>query len=60
MYDYRKMTPEERESVLHDRREREFPLHAPPHKPVSFEGFLDVVKQVGDYWFTLNVQPPGE
>lgn len=27
-------------------------------KPVSFEGFLDVVQQVDNYWLTLNVPPP--
>lgn len=27
-------------------------------KPVSFEGFLDVVQQVDQYWLTLNVPPP--
>ena len=31
MYDYRKMTPEERQRVLQQRRECGFPLHAPPH-----------------------------
>ncbi|MBC8235022.1 transposase [bacterium] len=31
MYDYRKMTPEEQQQVLRVRRERGFPLHAPPH-----------------------------
>ena len=31
MYDYRKMTPEEQRRVLQQRRERGFPLHAPPH-----------------------------
>ena len=30
-YEYRKMTPEEREQVLRQRRERGYPLHAPPH-----------------------------
>ncbi len=29
-------------------------------KPVSFDGFLDVVKQIDDYWLTLNVGPPKE
>jgi CheY-like chemotaxis protein len=28
-------------------------------KPVSFEGFVDVVRQIEDYWFTINVGPPG-
>jgi CheY-like chemotaxis protein len=27
-------------------------------KPVSFDGFLDVVRQVEDYWLVLNVGPP--
>jgi len=27
-------------------------------KPVSFDDFLEVVKKVSDYWFTLNVEPP--
>jgi CheY-like chemotaxis protein len=27
-------------------------------KPVSFEDFLKVVKQVSDYWLTLNIDPP--
>jgi CheY-like chemotaxis protein len=27
-------------------------------KPVSFEGFVDVVRQIGEYWFSLNVGPP--
>ncbi len=27
-------------------------------KPVSFEGFLQVVKEVADYWLVLNVAPP--
>jgi CheY-like chemotaxis protein len=27
-------------------------------KPVSFEGFLDVVRRLNDYWLTLNVGPP--
>ncbi|MGE0683210.1 MAG: response regulator [Candidatus Binatia bacterium] len=27
-------------------------------KPLSFEGFLDVVRQVGAYWLVLNVEPP--
>lgn len=29
-------------------------------KPVSFEGFVSVVKKIGDYWFSLNVAPPIE
>ncbi len=27
-------------------------------KPVSFDGFLVVVKQVAEYWLTLNIEPP--
>lgn len=27
-------------------------------KPISFEGFLKVVKQIEEYWITLNVGPP--
>jgi CheY-like chemotaxis protein len=29
-------------------------------KPVSFDGFLDVVGRIADYWLTLNVPPPAE
>lgn len=29
-------------------------------KPISFDGFLDVVKTIGGYWLTLNVAPPKE
>ena len=28
-------------------------------KPVSFNGFLDVIKQIEGYWISLNVAPPG-
>lgn len=27
-------------------------------KPVSFEGFMDVVRQIEGYWLSLNVGPP--
>ena len=27
-------------------------------KPVSFEGFTEVVKKIDDYWFSLNIKPP--
>jgi CheY-like chemotaxis protein len=27
-------------------------------KPVSFDGFLDIVRQVNGYWLSLNVDPP--
>jgi len=27
-------------------------------KPVSFEGFVEVVHRLLDYWFILNVRPP--
>ncbi len=27
-------------------------------KPVSFEGFLDVIRQIEEYWLILNVGPP--
>jgi CheY-like chemotaxis protein len=29
-------------------------------KPVSFDDFLKVVKQVSEYWLTLNIKPPLE
>lgn len=29
-------------------------------KPVSFEGFLDVVNELDNYWLSLNVPPPLE
>lgn len=29
-------------------------------KPISFDGFLEVVKQITNYWLTLNVAPPKE
>ena len=31
MYDYRRMTPEERQAVVRERHARGFPWHAPPH-----------------------------
>lgn len=27
-------------------------------KPVSFDGFLNVVREISNYWLTLNVAPP--
>jgi CheY-like chemotaxis protein len=27
-------------------------------KPVSFQGFLEVVRRLGEYWLVLNVGPP--
>lgn len=27
-------------------------------KPVTFEGFLEVVKKITDYWITLNIPSP--
>jgi DNA-binding response OmpR family regulator len=27
-------------------------------KPVSFDGFLGVIKQIEGYWLSLNVAPP--
>lgn len=27
-------------------------------KPVSFDGFLDVVRHIDSYWLSLNVPPP--
>ncbi len=27
-------------------------------KPVSFDGFVDVVRQIDDYWFALNIGAP--
>ena len=29
-------------------------------KPVMFEGFLEVVKSIKEYWLTLNVSAPME
>ena len=33
MYEYRKLTIDEREELVEERRARGFPLHAPPHSP---------------------------
>ena len=27
-------------------------------KPVAFSGFIDVIRQIEDYWLTLNVGAP--
>ncbi|HOZ30399.1 MAG TPA: response regulator [Bacteroidales bacterium] len=27
-------------------------------KPVSYEGFIEVVKKIDDYWFSLNINAP--
>ncbi len=29
-------------------------------KPVSFAGFVEVVRRIGDYWLTLNVNAPSD
>ncbi len=29
-------------------------------KPISFEGFMEVVRTIGEYWLTLNVEAPLE
>ena len=29
-------------------------------KPISFEGFINVARNIGDYWLSLNVRPPSE
>jgi len=29
-------------------------------KPISFQGFLEIVRQISDYWLTLNIKPPLE
>ncbi|HEY7181982.1 MAG TPA: hypothetical protein VIC84_11210 [Blastocatellia bacterium] len=36
MYDYRNMTPEEREEIVAYRRQRHFPWHSPPHWDADF------------------------
>jgi putative transposase len=37
-YEYRKLTSEQQEEILRQRRERNYPLHAPPH-PFREEGY---------------------
>ena len=29
-------------------------------KPIAFNGFVDVVKKIDDYWFSLNIGAPDE
>lgn len=29
-------------------------------KPVSFEGFIEVVRKIDDYWFSLNIEAPSD
>ena len=28
-------------------------------KPVSFDGFLEIIKHIEGYWLSLNISPPG-
>lgn len=42
MYDYRKMSPEERTAVVAERRSRGYPLHKPPHL------------EQGDGWYLIS------
>jgi CheY-like chemotaxis protein len=28
-------------------------------KPISFDGFTEVVRKINDYWFSLNISAPG-
>ena len=56
-YDYRKLTPQEREEVLRQRKERGYPLHSPPHPfrdsaryfltAVNYEHVLTLQRKVG-------------
>ncbi len=39
-YEYRQLTPDEREDVLQHRREQGFPLHAPPHQQCDTQTYL--------------------
>jgi len=36
MYDFRKMTPEDREAVVADRRAKHLPWHSPPHSEMGY------------------------
>ena len=40
MYDYRRMTPEQREQVVETRRSRGYPLHKPPHQDLGSGWYL--------------------
>ncbi|OHB73384.1 MAG: hypothetical protein A2V70_21070 [Planctomycetes bacterium RBG_13_63_9] len=42
MYEYRRMTPEQRHAVVEERRARGFPLHKPPHL------------QSGEAWYLIS------
>ena len=40
-YEYYKLTPEERELIIRERKERRYPLHAPPH-PFRCPGYYQI------------------
>src|SRR5262245_41631896 len=48
MYDYRRMTPEERKAVVEVRRGRGFPWHKPPH-PAQGPGWYFITAATFDH-----------
>jgi REP-associated tyrosine transposase len=47
-YEYRKLTPQERDEVVHYRREHGYPLHAPPH-PFREAGYYLITASIFEH-----------
>lgn len=52
-YEYRKLSPAERKAILKERKEKGYPLHAPPH-PFREEGTYFITAAVYEHQHILR------